>query len=180
MPKPADGVGFAVGEGLCPCPDPDGLPPMSALQRLAGATGAAEGRPGLPAGRTGPVRLAYLVTGPDVLLTRYRQTNTPRTDRSHGFGEDASYAVHGAAGATAHPVAANAHGKEIAVQAMSETVPLAAWCDRRRPDGRGPFRDDPARPPLWPRAKFRHLGGVGTRYPADGGVRPSKGRRLRG
>ena len=183
MIKSVEPVGAAGGKGLCPCPGPDGLPPMDARQLLAGATGNAKAGPDLPARRPGRWRGIFDLTGPHVLPPRNSQTNTSRTDRCHGFGEPASYAVDSAAGATATPahlIAANGHGKEIAVHPVSETMPIPAWRDRRPQSARVQDRAAPACLPLRPRAKRLCRCGLRARYPADGGQRPAKGPSLRG
>jgi hypothetical protein len=174
MPKSVEPVGAAGGEGLCPCPGPDGLQPMSARHLLAMMAGAATGGPGLPARWPGPRCGRSDVTGPHGLQIHDSQTNTSRTDRRHGFGKAACYAVRGAAGAMAalvNLVAAKGLGKERAVQANWETVGRPAWCDRRsKRDCR----------PLRPRAKLRFRSGLWARYPAYGGNHPAKGPSLRG
>lgn len=174
MLKSVETVGAAGSESLCACPGPDGWQPMSARHPLAPAKGTAWVGPDLPACRPGPRCGTADGTGPHVLERQGSQTNTSRTDRRHGFGKAASYAVQGAAGAMAalvHLVAAKGQGKEQAVQTMRETVTLPAWCDRR-PKG--------ARRPLRSRAKLRCRSGLWARYPANCGNRPAKGLRLRG
>jgi hypothetical protein len=168
MLKSVEAVGADGGEGLCPCPGPDGLQPVCARHLLAIATGAATVGPDLPAGRPGPRCGTSDVTGLHILQIQDSQTNTCRTDQRHGFGKAISYAVQGATDAMAalmHLVAAKGHGKEPAVRAMSETGTLPAWCDRR---------------PLRPSAKLRCRSGLSARYPAYGTNHPAKGQSLRG
>lgn len=174
MPKSVEHVGADGGEGLCPCPGPDGQQPISACHLLAKATGAAAVGPDLPA-RQPALRCGTSdVTGLHLLQIRDSQTDIFRTDRHHGFGEAAFYAVQGAAGSMAaqvHLVAVKGQERERAVRAMSETGTLPAWCDRR-PKG--------ACRPLRPRAKLQCRCGLSARYPASGGNRPAKGLSLRG
>jgi hypothetical protein len=174
MPKSVEPVGTDEGEGLCPCPGPDGLQSMSARHLLAMATGAATVGPDLPARRPGPRCGRSHATGPQVLQIQDSQTNTSRTNRRHGFGEAASYTAQGAAGAMValvHLVVAKGHGKEPAVRAMSETGTLPAWCDRRPKGACRPVR---SRAKLWCRS------GLSARYPACGGNHPAKGLSLCG